>query len=870
MARSFKGVDLNANLARLVPHMDIADEYGGALQHLQTVWDNLILLGQLSGVGAEMNSTRRSFSELAADLINQLGTEAFKKCCQEMTSKAQVAINILVRNLFERTADIGFLSCDDDIRSFLKNSKDDDARAALQHRFEEYVRKYSVYSDIILLDPEGHVVARLDETVSVSRSADQLIHEAMTTKAAYIERFGESDLIPNAKRSLLYAFRVTDAAGVVLGVLCLSFRFENEAELIFSNLAAKDDWAVITILDQTGVVIASSDPHHIPIGAALTPLHDRECQIVRFGASQYIATSRAAQPYQGYAGPPWFGHVMVPLQHAFNNDPSHNEQEIDAGLLSLVSGASELFTQEIRNIPAKANRILQDLSRSVWNGSVSQGSTADAGTAAFSRIILKEISDTGGRTKDVFERSIADLHKTVVTSLLRDSQFHAALAMDIMDRNLYERANDCRWWALSSTIAEVLAREQRSDQDAEIVDAILRTINGLYTVYTNILVFDAQGRIVSCSNESTLKGSVLTDRWIASVLSLRDTQGYSVSEFAPTHLYGDRSTYIYGAAIRSSQGLPAVGGVAIVFDSEPQFNAMLNDALPRDSAGKIKQGSFGVFVEPNGRVIACCGADFKPGDTLSVDQAFLHLHPGASHSGITVVDGAYYAVGAKCSSGYREYKDKRDPYRNPVIALVFTRLCDANAKTSFVGGRSSAIRSDRMRPGSKEDIATFRIGQRWYAARVNEIVETINDASLFPIPFMPPIMIGCTTYKGSPLSVLDLRRLLGGAANVSEARETSNQIVIMKKPDGTCFGLLVDDLGEITEVLTDRLAQLPAMVADQQAFADSVIAPNDTDEGNLIVVLRAERLHANLTHSGAGATAPMTPAPQREPIAKTA
>jgi chemotaxis signal transduction protein len=111
---------------------------------------------------------------------------------------------------------------------------------------------------------------------------------------------------------------------------------------------------------------------------------------------------------------------------------------------------------------------------------------------------------------------------------------------------------------------------------------------------------------------------------------------------------------------------------------------------------------------------------------------------------------------------------------------------------------------------------------------------------------------------------------------VSEGRETSNQIVIMKKPDGTCFGLLVDDLGEITEVLTDRLAQLPAMVADQQAFADSVIAPNDTDEGNLIVVLSAERLHANLTRSAAGATsvaddtASTGHVPLREPIAKTA
>ena len=38
-----------------------------------------------------------------------------------------------------------------------------EALAALRSRFGEYVRKYSVYSDIILLDPKGNVLARLDD-----------------------------------------------------------------------------------------------------------------------------------------------------------------------------------------------------------------------------------------------------------------------------------------------------------------------------------------------------------------------------------------------------------------------------------------------------------------------------------------------------------------------------------------------------------------------------------------------------------------------------------------------------------------------------------------------------------------------------------
>ncbi len=38
-----------------------------------------------------------------------------------MNFKSQVAIDILIRNLFERRADIGFLATDDDIRLFLEN-----------------------------------------------------------------------------------------------------------------------------------------------------------------------------------------------------------------------------------------------------------------------------------------------------------------------------------------------------------------------------------------------------------------------------------------------------------------------------------------------------------------------------------------------------------------------------------------------------------------------------------------------------------------------------------------------------------------------------------------------------------------------------
>ncbi len=148
MTNRFKGIDLNSRLEKIIPHMAVAEKYGGELQDLQAVWDNLSLHGQLSGGGADMSDTRQAFGELPSSLLNQLGAEALKKCIQEIGFKAQVAINVLVRNLFERTADIGFLSSDEDIRAVISliftRLCDADVEA---HNANEVFRSPSIRSD---------------------------------------------------------------------------------------------------------------------------------------------------------------------------------------------------------------------------------------------------------------------------------------------------------------------------------------------------------------------------------------------------------------------------------------------------------------------------------------------------------------------------------------------------------------------------------------------------------------------------------------------------------------------------------------------------------------------------------------------------
>ena len=849
MAIRFKGVDLDGDLGRVIPHLAAANECGGTLQQLQSVWDTLALLGQLSGTTADMSGTRVAFKELAENLLNQLGREALKKCLQELGAKAQVAINILVRNLFERTADIGFLATDEDVRAFLRERKvgRDPQIAPLRRRFDEYVRKYSVYSDIVLLDTDGNVLARLDETEEVAVCHDASVRDALNTTASYVETFQKSELFSDRRQSLIYSYRVTDDDGAVLGVICLCFRLQNEADLIFANMIGRDDWAIITLLDKAGTVISTSDRFHIPIGATLAPALDAQYRIVRFGPVEYVALTREAQPYQGYAGPGWYGHIMIPLVHAFDTSAEQTLANIDAAAIEKIIQTSDLFNDEIRNIPSKAERIQRELNRSVWNGNLKQGLSSQSTATAFSKTLLKEISSTGAKTQNVFQNSIADLNKTVVTSLLHDNEFHAALAIDIMDRNLYERANDCRWWALTAVFAELLSKPQLSDQDVSTIRSILRTINGLYTVYSNLIVFDRSGRVVAASDAGAaeLEGTTLTQEWVSRILALRADQAYAVSAFEATPLYDDRPTYIYGAAILNPSRDNVVGGVAIVFDAAPQFSAMLVDALPREGDGSIKNGAFGVIAMPDGRVIACSDDQFQPGDRLSIDQSYLRLPAGAGHSGFTVVGDSYYAAGACGSAGYREYKGGSDVYHNDVVALIMTRLCGAEAQTVRAPVKARSIHPGRIQAGLTEDVATFFAGGKLLAARASEIIEAIDVPNIAPLPLMPVGMAGCLMYERKPLPVFDIARVLADSGRSTPGAHAPTHVVVMTSSHGERFGVLVDGLGEIAEVNEDRIRYLPAMVAQDHTFADAALA-SDVENEELVLVLRADQVYANL------------------------
>ncbi|HAS83155.1 MAG TPA: chemotaxis protein CheW [Verrucomicrobia bacterium] len=793
----YKDCIVSRQLKGLINHMDVVEECRVEIQALGQQWDLLTILGMMSGENMDMSATREGFRRLTSELLDNLAREILNKTVQHIVAKAQVAVDIVIRNLFERTADIGFLATDDDIRECLNGNKQD--KSALQARFREYVAKYSVYDNIMLLDAQGQVQVQMDDAHPVEYSRDPILRAAMQTKAAFVEAYRHTDLMPHRDKTLVYAYRVTASNrpdSEVLGVLCLCFRFENEMDGVFAELTGGSTREVILLTDHEGRVLASSDHYHIPPGAALPLIVDRRYGVCWFSGRPYLTKTCATRGYQGYMGLGWHGHVMVPLEQAFVDDEG-SEKQVDSLVLLAVMNNPRLFSEALRRIPREASSIQQELDRTVWNGNIRH----DGNRGGASGVLLWEIGRTGRRTQTVFENSIGRLHQTVVSASLYDASFVASLAINIMDRNLYERANDCRWWALTGRFRTLLGNGFITDEARDELNGILKYINDLYTVYSNLLLFDVKGVVVATSTASSRPwiGKPLDAGWVKDVLSLNRSEQYAVSDFDSSDLYGGRHTFIYGAAVVGNAGR-TVGGIAIVFDSEPQFAAMLDDALPRDGDGMPVDGAVGLFVDASGLVIASAGGRYQVGQHLALPGYLCNPEPGRAYAGVYELDGVYYAAGARKGDGYREYKGPGDRYQYGISAIVLIPLGVVARDSQSLVNRVAAEKIAALRQsadGTKvSDIplfATFFAGAHWLALPVEAVCEAVSINHVSRIPGVHAGVSGCTFYKAQSIPVIDLNYMTSGASSACDPL-----IMVVGMINATTrVGLMVDRLGPV-------------------------------------------------------------------------
>jgi chemotaxis signal transduction protein len=816
------------------------------LRELNGTWDLISAIAEIScpkeaaSILPAMDTTKKGFNDLESELTNQLVYQEIQKTCLELRSKAQVSIDILVRNLYERTADIGFLATDVDICNFVKasaNGENTDVNS-INQLLEEYVSKYTVYDDIIILDMQGCILTRFDRDKGgvYQKTTDSIIEKTLNSIDDYVETFGKTVLRPDIERPLIYSKRIVDSIDEkVIGVLCLSFRFDDEMAGIFRNLQKKGDRAVMLLLDANSTVIATSDYDHVPLGRVIEMVENNaEYSVTYFGGREYLAVTHRGRPYQGYAGQEWYGHAMIPLQSAFTSSTS--DKEITAEIFR----HNDLSAETSVIITNAAEGINKFLHRVIWNGQVM--ATNQHGNLISLKAILRQIRSMGVRTAQVLGGFSQSLHTTMITSELQNAESIAWRMIDIMDRNLYERSNDCRWWALTSEIRRILSQATLTTDDKNKIQEILIYINKLYTVYTRLFIYDTKKVIVAESNlhndSIATIDKIVNTSYAQETFSLNSPQEYRVSIFEDTWLYDGKPTYIYSAAIRhDSDSSKIVGGIGIVFDAAPEFQNMLKDCLPE------KEGAFGLFVErPSGRIVSSTDDSmYKNGDIFYMDPEFFALQQGRGKSKIILLNKKYYAVGCHFSRGYREFKTTGD-YSNDVCALVFIPL--GKKKEIENVNRDAIIYPQEVIGGETIDLATFYIGNDIYAFNAIDVLEAVDISLINSLPGVKSYIIGSViytdnleaTHNKTPVVVVDGRILTNQPLSKSE----TGAVIIVKTQDGP-IGLLVDELDAIVSFERKHIQSVKGLFAGDGGYVKSLAhIPDSNLPGRMLIVLNQD------------------------------
>lgn len=809
-----------------------------------------------------MAATRAGFEQLERELVHSMVEQTVAGAIAGLASQAQHIIDTLVRNLYERTADVGFLATDALLCRFAAGMGLE--ASAIQQRLRAYRSKYTVYREVLLLDVQGQVIASSQELEQPRQSHDPLVARTLQSQG-YVQSFGATDLLPQSGSALVYSHRLLHPhTGQPTGVLCLCFDFEGEMQGIWDNRCAasaaetaESQGSIALLVDERNCVLASSDMHWIGVGACVPFPQDGAQQWCTHSGRTYLVQSAASAGYQGYPGPKgWRAQIMVPLDLAFVAQDKAGPDTLDPAVAQGLLAHAQKFCPPLHAI----NNAADSIRRVVWNGQVMTAGKQRNDIRL--QAVLEQIGETGARTNEIFTQSIRMLYNTVLATALRDNHLLTRLLVDFLDRNLYERANDCRWWALTpelSALLEAAAAQGAPAQQVQQVCELLTGIHDLYTVYRQIVVYDRMGRIVAVSlrNEagdgSPGATAAVSDPWhgmeivpahgligaqieadtLAKVLALPDAQSYHVTPWRTSAQELPQTgtqagpTYVYHAAIRDAAGT-VLGGIGLVFHAQRELRAMLDGVLGTQARNSVPVQV--CFLARDATVMSSTDERLPAGSRMALPADMLAVPVGQSMARALVYDGQYCVMAVTAGNGYREFK-RSDAYREEVLAVAVQAFGPVQDDAlAAVWRRNTRIESAQPMPRGQE-MATFFVGQSVLAVDAAKVLEAQNASAIMPVSAgRLPYCVGMLARhsQGSVAGyvwVFDLGALLYGKPI---PRTPQSQVVVLQD-QGLRLGVLVSDLQGVARFDPRQMQAVPALGSSGRPLVDRLIKANGAE-----------------------------------------
>jgi hypothetical protein len=221
--------------------------------------------------------------------------------------------------------------------------------------------------------------------------------------------------------------------------------------------------------------------------------------------------------------------------------------------------------------------------------------------------------------------------------------------IDIIDRNLYERSCDVRWWATDSAV--VAAVQEPGRASAAHVSQRLGVILDSYTVYLDLWVIDAEGNVLANGRPGRYPrvagANVRGLSWFGRAMATSNGQDFVSADIEPQERLNDAPVATYCTAIRRNGDNHGerLGVLAIFFDWQNQARAVVEGVKFNDEERPLSRA---LLVDSRLRVIAASDGVGVLSETLSLG------HRGRPLGHLRQADGTL--VGWARTPGYETYR----------------------------------------------------------------------------------------------------------------------------------------------------------------------------------------------------------------------
>ena len=323
----------------------------------------------------------------------------------------------------------------------------------------------------------------------------------------------------------------------------------------------------------------------------------------------------------------------------------HQLVELSRGVLDAASTKVSLIEEITRQTKMLALNALIEASRA---GDAGRGFAVVANEVSE---VSRQISGVAADLRqDIASRvdQLASVSDRMVRELLGQRLADLALNMiDLIDRNLYERSCDVRWWATDSAVVDCAAEPtpQHCQHAAERLGVILSS----YTVYLDLWVADRNGQVLANGRPQryprAVGAQVQGETWFRQALATASGAEFAVADIARNPVLDNAVVATYATAIRRDgleHGEP-LGVLGIFFDWAPQAQAIVRGVRLNDQPG-IRC----LLVDARKRVIAA-----SDGRGVLEEVFPLNVQQGTSGH---YLDGHGQIVGYALTPGYETYR----------------------------------------------------------------------------------------------------------------------------------------------------------------------------------------------------------------------